>query len=232
MVDQLLSHELEVNKTFLARAMSWVALKNAKEAADLEGASEEVIEHVVLHPHGPSSLEQIVVRAVMNELNALYEFAIQNAWRALFKESFLPSNELVFSAARGTIEQALAKLGLDVRDSAARRENAHHDVAQHHLAAVDPGPCVGPELVAVGAVRVGKDVNRPGGLCLAVADPMGGFSLLPHRCGYRPADRLVQRLACEVLPVGVEHGAGDDVFAVRGRREGHWLAAGVSGPRR
>ena len=46
---------------------------------------------------------------------------------------------------------------------AGRREDADHHVAQHHLAAVHPRAGVGPELVAVRAVRIGEDVDRARG---------------------------------------------------------------------
>jgi hypothetical protein len=114
MLDDLLTHELEVIKSFHARALSWTATKSASDSASLIGASEEHIEAVMLHPHGAHSLEQIAIRSVINELNALCEFALQNTWRAIAKANNLPSDELVFTASRGAIEKALRGRGVDV----------------------------------------------------------------------------------------------------------------------
>lgn len=115
MVDDLLWHELEVVKSFYARALAWAATEGAAESAALEGASEETVESVVLHPHGPYNFEQIVIRSVINELNALCEFALQNTWRAVARGEELPNGELVFGASRGAIEKALLLLHVNVQ---------------------------------------------------------------------------------------------------------------------
>jgi hypothetical protein len=39
-----------------------------------------MIEQVLTDPQGAEALEQIVLRAIINELNSLYEFALQQAW--------------------------------------------------------------------------------------------------------------------------------------------------------
>ena len=114
MIDDLLHHEIEVVKAFYARSMSWVATESASEAAKLAGASEEVIEFTVLHHNGPHSFEQIVVRSVINELNALCEFALQQTWQIVSKGADLPSGEHAIGASRGVIEKALAARGVDV----------------------------------------------------------------------------------------------------------------------
>lgn len=116
MLDDLLWHELEVVKSFYARALSWAATESASDSAALVGANEETIEAVVLHPHGAYNLEQIVIRSVINELNALCEFALQNTWRAVAKGEDLPNGELVFTASRGAVEKALRVRGIDVQD--------------------------------------------------------------------------------------------------------------------
>lgn len=115
MLDDLLWHELEVVKSFYARALSWAATEAASDGAALIDASEETIEAVVLRPHGPYNLEQIVIRSVINELNALCEFALQNTWRIVAKGGDLPNGELVFSASRGAVEKALYSRGVDVQ---------------------------------------------------------------------------------------------------------------------
>lgn len=115
MVNDLLWHELEAVKAFFARALSWVTTEGTAESLRLEGASEDFIEETVLHPHGPYSLEQIAVRSTINELNALCEFALQNAWIVKKGHGVLDSGEHVFVAARPTVEDALRSCGLDVR---------------------------------------------------------------------------------------------------------------------
>ena len=115
MLDDLLLHELEVVKSFYARALSWAVTEGASESAALINASEETIEAVTLHPHGPYNLEQIIIRSVINELNALCEFALQNAWRAVASGADLPNGELVFTATRGTVEKALLSRKINVQ---------------------------------------------------------------------------------------------------------------------
>ncbi|GIL05836.1 MAG: hypothetical protein BroJett031_23560 [Betaproteobacteria bacterium] len=114
MLYDLLWHELEVIKSFSARALSWAAAEHASASAALSGADEERIEAVVLHPHGSYSFEQIVIRSIINELNALCEFAIQNTWQSLTGGASLPNGELVHTATRGTVERELRLRGVEV----------------------------------------------------------------------------------------------------------------------
>jgi hypothetical protein len=113
-LDDLLWHELEVVKVFFARALAWATTEAAAEGVALANASEETIEAVVLHAHGPHNFEQIVIRAVIHELNALCEFALQNTWRSVSKGEDLSDGEYVFTASRGAIEKALASRDVDV----------------------------------------------------------------------------------------------------------------------
>lgn len=114
MVQDLLWHELEAVKAFFARALAWATTESTAESIRLDGATEEFIEETVLHPHGPYSLEQIVIRSTINELSSLCEFALQNAWRTQASDGFL-EQEHVFVAPRPAIEIALRTRGLDVR---------------------------------------------------------------------------------------------------------------------
>jgi hypothetical protein len=117
MVGDLLWHELETLKSFFARAMSWVAAESADESAriaELDNPDNDTIEQVVTHPHGAQSLEQIAIRSVVNELNALCEFALQNIWVAISKQYNLPNGEFIYTATRGQIEKALSDNGVHV----------------------------------------------------------------------------------------------------------------------
>jgi hypothetical protein len=114
MVNDLLWHELEAVKAYFARALSWVTTESTAESLRLAGASEDFIEETVLHPHGPYSFEQIVVRSTIHELNSLCEFALQNAWISKVNHGILPSGEHVYVAARPAVEEVLRRNGLDV----------------------------------------------------------------------------------------------------------------------
>lgn len=117
MVDNLLWQELEVVKSFLARVMSWAVTESAIESARLArigSPDNDTIEEIITHPHGAYSLEQMAIRAVVNELNALCEFALQNTWVSLSKQYGLPGGEFVFTASRRQIEKALLSQGANV----------------------------------------------------------------------------------------------------------------------
>lgn len=117
MVDDLLWHELEVVKSFFARSMSWAATESAAESARLariDSSDNDKIEEILTHPHGAHSLEQMAIRSVVNELNALCEFALQNTWVSLSGQYDLPNGELVYTASRGQIEKALLSKDVNV----------------------------------------------------------------------------------------------------------------------
>lgn len=115
MLDDLLWHELAVVKSFYARALSWVTTEVASESSSLNNANQEAIEEVIFDPHGAYNLEQIVIRSVINELNALCEFALQNTWRAVTKELTLSDGEFVFTASRCSVEKELLVRGVNVQ---------------------------------------------------------------------------------------------------------------------
>lgn len=114
--------ELEVIKAFFARGTAWVATETAGESARLAlmtESDEEFVEHVATDPNGASALEQIVLRAVIGELNSLYEFALQQAWICSFglnvptrKGSACDEDQVVFVANRWLIEDALKNADL------------------------------------------------------------------------------------------------------------------------
>ena len=117
MVGDLLWHELEILKSFFARVISWVAAESAEEnarLAEIVRPDNDTIESVVTHPHGAHSFEQVAIRSVVNELNSLCEFALQNAWVAVSKQYNLPNGEFVHTATRGSIEKALLVQGIRV----------------------------------------------------------------------------------------------------------------------
>ena len=117
-----LESELEVIKAFFARSIGWVAREVADESTRLAVTGQpddELIEQVVTDPRGAEVLEQIILRAVINELSSLYEFALQQAWIRLSglnvpigKGPRYDENELVFVANRGRVEKALMNTDL------------------------------------------------------------------------------------------------------------------------
>lgn len=111
MVNDLLWHELETLKSFFARAMSWASIESAEESArlaEIDNPDNDTVEEFVTHPHGAQSLEQVAIRSVVNELNSLCEFALQNTWLAVSKQYNLPNGEFIYTATRGNIEKALS----------------------------------------------------------------------------------------------------------------------------
>lgn len=111
MLLNLRHHELEVVKAFFSRGIAWAKAESAAESvrlAIIEQPDSETVEDVICSPHGAHQLEQIVLRSVVNELNCLCEFALQNAWMQLSSYQLtLPDGCLVLAASRGDVEQAL-----------------------------------------------------------------------------------------------------------------------------
>ena len=111
MLYDLQYHELEVVKAFFKRGMAWAESESELESAQLatlEQPDEEFVESLTFSPHGSLELERIIIRAVLNELNSLCEFALQKTWIQLSGNQLeLPDGTLVVSANRGDIEKAL-----------------------------------------------------------------------------------------------------------------------------
>jgi hypothetical protein len=113
-----INNELEVIRAFFARGIAWAAAEASDESARLaqmDHPDEETIERVVTHPHAAEALEQIIFRSVVNELNSLYEFALQQVWIHLYglnvpvkdKKQYA-NGEAVFVSNRQRIEIALS----------------------------------------------------------------------------------------------------------------------------
>lgn len=112
MLLNLRHHELEVVKAFFSRGIAWAKAESAAESvrlAMIEQPDSETVEDVICSPQGAHQLEQIVLRSVVNELNCLCEFALQNAWMQLasYQLTLPDDGSLVFAASRGAVERAL-----------------------------------------------------------------------------------------------------------------------------
>ncbi|MDT4850234.1 hypothetical protein FQZ97_843790 [compost metagenome] len=86
-----------------------------------------------------------------------------------------------------------------------------------------------PELVAIRAIRVVEQIDNSGGILAAIGDPGAAFHARPHLLGHRLIHQSVQRRACQVLALGIEQGADQDVLAIGREVEGKSLAVVARG---
>ncbi len=118
MIDNLLWHELEVVKSFFAEAIARADEKTQIESAriaKINNPDDDTIASIERDPRGAYEFEQVTLRSVINELNALCEFALQNTWKSFSKQIWLPNGTLVYAAERREIETALAEKNEDVK---------------------------------------------------------------------------------------------------------------------
>ncbi|CAI8953723.1 hypothetical protein EMIT0P395_60038 [Pseudomonas sp. IT-P395] len=99
--------------------------------------------------------------------------------------------------------------------------DANHDVPQLHLASLDPRPRLFPEHVAVRTVRIAEQVHRARCILVAVLNPVARLELRPDFLGHWRVDQFLQRLAAQVLTVGVVQITEQNVFAIRSQVQGH-----------
>lgn len=112
-----IDHEYEVINAFFSRGAAWVAAESANVEARLSSSkahTDEFVEELLFHPNGPGSLEDILCRATLNELNALIEAALQDALTEISGTLFIDDKGLIVGARRGDLEKALAQYGLQV----------------------------------------------------------------------------------------------------------------------
>lgn len=119
MVGDLLYHEYEAIREFFSKGTAWVAAENVAVSIELNGvafASNDHVEHLYCHPGGPVELEKIVCRAVINELNALVEIALQEALERLTKSFFVESEgRFVIGSNRDVLIRELLNTGVDLK---------------------------------------------------------------------------------------------------------------------
>jgi len=112
-----IDHEYEVINAFFSRGAAWVAAESDNAEARLSSSEEhtdEFVEELLFHPDGPGSLEDILCRATLNELNALIEAALQEALIEISGSLCIDDKGLIVGARRGELEKALARYGLQV----------------------------------------------------------------------------------------------------------------------
>lgn len=120
-----LPHELSVLSAFFARQVTWITTEGAK-LASAQGAdtrTDEEIENELFHSDGPGSVQELVCRMTVNELNSLVETSLQQALIRVSGTQFVhrgkekyPTTELVYALPRTDLEKRLSETGLRLRD--------------------------------------------------------------------------------------------------------------------
>jgi len=114
-----IDHEHEVIEAFFARGVTWVAAESAQVTTQLSSStapSDDFIEELLFHANGPASLEEIICRATVNELNALIEAGLQEVLTRISGSILIGDKKLVIGAKRDELEKALSSHGIQVAD--------------------------------------------------------------------------------------------------------------------
>lgn len=112
-----IDHEYEVIKAFFSRGVAWVAAELddlEKRPSSSKTQGDKFVEEKLFHPNGPGSLEEILCRTTLNELNALIESALQEVLTKMSGGMFIDEKGLIVGAGRGDLEKALAKYGVQI----------------------------------------------------------------------------------------------------------------------
>lgn len=111
-----IEHEYDVIAAFFCRGVGWLAAESADLNARLSPNThtDDFVEEMLFHPNGPGSLENILCRVTLNELNALVEAVLQQALIGKSKSHFIDDKTLVIGAPRPQLQKALAGEGLDL----------------------------------------------------------------------------------------------------------------------
>jgi hypothetical protein len=114
-------HELEVLKAFFAKQVAWVTTEYAKlsSAPNASSRTSEDIETELFHPQGPGSVEDLLCRLTINELNTLIEASLQDTLMRVADTSIFRTSDkknslvkLVYTLNRGELENELSKFGV------------------------------------------------------------------------------------------------------------------------
>ncbi len=111
-----IEHEYDVIAAFFCRGVAWLTAESAHMNARLSSGvhTDDFVEEMLFHPNGPGSLENILCRVILNELNALIEAALQQVLIDKSKSYFINDKTLVIGASRFQLQGALAGQGIDV----------------------------------------------------------------------------------------------------------------------
>jgi hypothetical protein len=117
-------HDLEVLQAFFANQAAWITTEYAKlsSARGADSRSSEEVESELFHTQGPSSIEELVCRMTVNELNSLIEASLQDTLVRVTNEFFFPRHakssghlKLVYMLNRGELDRELVEAGLNLQ---------------------------------------------------------------------------------------------------------------------
>ncbi|MNO83333.1 hypothetical protein D3C76_746370 [compost metagenome] len=87
-------------------------------------------------------------------------------------------------------------------------------MAQLNLAGLNPRARLMPELIAIGTVRIIEHVDDAWGILAPIGNPGALFQACPHLLGHRFVNQTLQRCTRQILTLGIEQGANQDVLAI------------------
>jgi hypothetical protein len=121
-----LHHELPALKTFYKCCQQMVE-RAQREAGERIGSSinEEWIEEVIAGPFGPLELDQHACRAIVGEMNALVEGALQILLTQATGLIALEDTTLVVGADKRVVREELVRLSIDIRQFAGYATTEH-----------------------------------------------------------------------------------------------------------
>lgn len=115
MLGHLLHHELEVIEMFFSKACSWIELEEDAVAQKLDAMrtpSEDIVEDAYCSPHGPIELRNVVLRATVNELNALLESALSQKVETVTKSITTANGRFLLGLDRPSLVALLIENGI------------------------------------------------------------------------------------------------------------------------
>jgi len=119
-----IAQDIEILEAFFAQQAAWITTEYAKlsSARGADSRSSEEVESDLFHAQGPGSIEELVCRMTVSELNALIEAALQNTLVRVANESFFPLRaregnpvKLVYTPNRSELEQEIVGVGLELQ---------------------------------------------------------------------------------------------------------------------
>ena len=119
-----IAHDIEVLQAFFAKQAAWITTEYAKlsSARGADSRSSEDVESDLFHTQGPGSIEELVCRMTVNELNSLIEAALQETLACVTNDSFFPRRakegspvKLVYTLNRVELDQELLDAGVELQ---------------------------------------------------------------------------------------------------------------------
>jgi len=111
-----IAHDIEVLQAYFAKQAAWIttAYANLSSARGADSRSSEEVESDLFHTQGPASIEELICRMTVNELNSLVEAALQDTLVRVTNETFFPRGakegkplKFVYTLNRGELDREL-----------------------------------------------------------------------------------------------------------------------------